>query len=85
MRGAVSLVTFIRDRADTQPFLPHVVIASEHLFHQRDVADLRATLPGNLHVLRQKSGWLSIDKSRLHDRLFGALPGRRTSQSGSRS
>jgi len=50
----------ICDRSDLQPLLPQVIIGNCATFLLRDWESLRAGLPPNVHLIRQKSAWNNV-------------------------
>lgn len=50
-------VAMICDRSDLQPLLPQTIIGNEHTFAAKSMAALRASCPGNVTIVRQKSAW----------------------------
>lgn len=59
-RAYMSHVAIICDAPHIQPVLPQVFICNERLFPQAELATLRAGLPKNVHLWRQRSAWNSI-------------------------
>ena len=59
-RMCATLVAMICDAPHIQHMLPQVFICNERLFPQAELATLRAGLPKNVRLLRQRSAWSSI-------------------------
>ena len=71
-RQCVTHVAIICDAPRIQPLLPQVLICNERLFPQAELATLRAGLPRNVRLLRQRSAWSSIALMTWIIRLVGA-------------
>ena len=59
-RMCATLVAMICDAPHIQPMLPQAFICNERLFPQAELATLRAGLPKNVRLLRQRNAWSSI-------------------------
>ena len=53
----MSFIAIVCDLPDAQRLLPQVIVCNFHTLRARDVAALRARLPGNVVLLRQRSSW----------------------------
>ena len=56
-RSYLTHVAFVCDRADVQPLLPQFVVGNEHILPAGQMEALRALLPENVRLVRQKSSW----------------------------
>jgi hypothetical protein len=59
-RTYMTHVAIICDAPHIQPLLPQVLICNERVFPQAQLAALRAGLPKNVHLWRQRSAWNNI-------------------------
>ena len=57
----MTLVAMICDVPHIQPYLPQVLICNERTIPTKKMAAIRARLPKNVHLLRQRSAWNNID------------------------
>ena len=60
-RAYATLVAVICDAPHIQPLLPQFFICNERLFPLAQLAILRAGLPKNVRLLRQRSAWNNTD------------------------
>ena len=60
LRGCLTHVAIIADRADVQAVLPQVLLGNESMLPARVVRAMEGTLPPNVIVKRAKSSWTNI-------------------------
>ena len=71
-RTCLTHVGLICDRADVQPLLPQVLIGNEATFQAGELADLSASCPANVVLIRQKSAWNNKETCKRVLRLLAA-------------
>ena len=61
LRSSFTHVAMICDDARVQPFLPQLLVANEATMSRADATFLRAAVPGNVYLVRQKKAWMTAD------------------------
>ena len=56
-RTCLTHVGLLCDRTDVQPLLPQILIGNEATFKAGELAELSASCPANVVLIRQKSAW----------------------------
>ena len=56
-RMCLTHVAFVCDRPELQHLMPQIVVGNESILPARAMTALRATLPANVRLIRQKSSW----------------------------
>ena len=71
-RTCLSHVGLICDRTDVQPLLPQILIGNEATFKAGEMAELSASCPANVVLIRQKSAWNNTETVKRVLRLLAA-------------
>ena len=56
--GNMTLVAIVSDNPRIQPCLPQVIIGNERTLRAQDLQRVKDSLPGNVYVIRRKTGWV---------------------------
>lgn len=57
IRGSLTHIGLITDRADIQPLLPQILLSNGHVITKRDAVAAATWLPKNIKIWREKSSW----------------------------
>ena len=60
-KAALSHMALLCDSSALQPHMPQFILGNEHVLSKAVVESLSPTIPGNVHVLRRKSSWVTHD------------------------
>lgn len=60
MRGAVTYLCCVADNEAAQKLLPQVVLVSKRLVTREKLAEIKAAMPGCIHIIEGESSWMTV-------------------------